>query len=92
MVFSILLVCAARENLSLQEQYTFWIFYFVSLIKFLKSFPIRVTLCVHKATPLAAHIEKLPSWGVFLYVRPGRIGLPSSDWQPDVLPLNHGRV
>jgi hypothetical protein len=27
-----------------------------------------------------------------LSVRVGRIGLPSSDWQPDVLPLNHTRL
>jgi hypothetical protein len=27
-----------------------------------------------------------------LLVRVGRIELPSSDWQPDVLPLNHTRL
>ncbi|MDB5244781.1 MAG: hypothetical protein JWN18_651, partial [Parcubacteria group bacterium] len=26
------------------------------------------------------------------FVRVGRIELPSSDWQPDVLPLNHTRL
>ena len=44
----------------------------------------------------AAKKRKTDAMSVFLFlpysVRVGRIELPSSDWQPDVLPLNHTRA
>lgn len=38
------------------------------------------------------NIAQNTSCFLVIFVRAGRIELPSSDWQPDVLPLNYARV
>ena len=44
-----------------------------------------------RSSILQRHIKSTGFLQCFLYVRPGRIELPTNPWQGLVIPLNHGR-
>ena len=59
-----------RDNLSLHEQYTFWVFQFTLFLKYRKCFSIRVTLFFEKLRPVAAlHKRKTPPKGVLAFTQ-----------------------